>query len=241
MKSLSNINISGASLRFPLLDNYKHSMKRMVLNRVTGGRLLKQDNSSYVVGLENISLSFESGDRIALLGHNGAGKSTLLRLINGVYSPTVGTIHVEGTVSSLLDIGLGIDPDASGIENIFLRMTLDGIAREEIEEKIGEIIEFSGLGEYIYLPVKTYSSGMALRLAFSIVVSCSSSIILMDEWLSVGDQDFSKKATERLESVIEASDIFVFASHDLNLANSICNKFVYMESGKVIDIRSSML
>jgi lipopolysaccharide transport system ATP-binding protein len=183
--------------------------------------------------LTDITLDILSGDRIGIIGHNGAGKSTLLRLLSGIYEPTAGSITRTGTVASLVDISLGIDPESTGRENIFVRGKLLGLSKKEINTKINEIVEFSELGDYINLPVRTYSSGMLLRLAFSVSTSITADILIMDEWLSVGDEAFSDRASNRLKFLVDESEILVIASHTQSLIESTCNKVVWLDKGVV--------
>ena len=171
---------------------------------------------------------------MGLIGHNGSGKSTLLKLLGGIYRPTSGTVSRAGVVGSLLDISLGMSPDATGRENIFLRGALQGMSRSEIARLVPGIIEFSELGDFIELPMRTYSSGMLLRLAFSVATVLSPDILLMDEWLSVGDEAFQSKAEARLHEVVSRTSILVIASHSANLISGQCNRVLYLDHGRLI-------
>jgi len=186
--------------------------------------------------LDNISLKFFPGDKIALIGHNGSGKTTLLKAIAGIYSPTRGSIKVKGSITTMLDITIGLNNDSTGLENILISGLLMGLSNEKIEGLKDEIIDFSGLNDYIHLPLRTYSSGMSMRLAFSIASTISSDIILIDEWISVGDSEFSIKVRNRLNEMIMSSKVMVIASHDLDLCRKICNKFIHLENGKITGI-----
>ena len=180
-----------------------------------------------------MNFTLSEGDRLGLMGHNGSGKSTLLRVLAGVYEPTSGYLDVRGRIASLLDISVGMDPEASGIENIYLRGLLLGLGKEEIRQKIEEIVDFSELGDFIDLPVRTYSSGMSMRLAFSIATCVEADILLMDEWLSVGDADFVKKAEERLKSLVRKTPILVMASHSPEVIREVCTRVIRLEGGRV--------
>jgi lipopolysaccharide transport system ATP-binding protein len=186
-----------------------------------------------IEALKDIDLQIVAGDRIGIVGHNGSGKSTLLRLLSGVYEPSSGKIKRLGTVSSLVDISLGINGENTGRENIFLRGKLMGLTKKEIDQKIDEIIEFSELGDYINLPVRIYSSGMLLRLAFSVSTSITADILIMDEWLSVGDGAFAERSSQRLKNLVDESEILVVASHTRELLEETCNKIVWLEHGLI--------
>lgn len=204
------------------------------MQAATGG-LLARDASERVVAraLDGISFDFQEGDRIGLIGHNGSGKSTLLRLLAGIYEPTRGFLRVSGHVTSMLSITLGMDMDASGLENIFMRGHVMGIRQQQMKLLVDDIVEFSGLGDYIYLPMRTYSSGMVMRLAFSICTCVDADIILMDEWLSVGDADFAESSKKRLDKLVGNARIVVLASHDHGMIKDRCNKVIHLEHGRI--------
>lgn len=211
------------------------------MNVATGGKIASDSGKQVIIqSLTDINLSIKKGDRIGLIGHNGAGKSTLLRVLSGVYSPSSGKMDIQGKVVSLLDISVGLDGESTGFENIMLRGVLLGLSPKEIENKINDIAEFSELGNFLNMPIRTYSSGMVMRLAFSIITSFPADIILMDEWLSVGDTNFSQKAKKRLEEMVEQSSILIIASHDPNMINRLCNKVITLEHGTIKHIESSL-
>lgn len=223
------------SVEFPIYENSHRSLKKTVLNLTTGGRIGQDAGSHPIVrALDDLSFEFREGERIGLVGHNGSGKTTLLRVLSGVYAPVRGEIDIRGRVASLLDVSMGLDPDATGFENIYLRGIMDGLKPAEVKRKINEIADFSELGDYLDLPVRTYSSGMMLRLAFSISTSIEADILLMDEWLSVGDKDFSDKAAKRLDELVDKAAILVLASHNPQLIDGICNRKICLEHGKII-------
>lgn len=192
-----------------------------------------------VLALNDITLSLTSGDRLGVIGHNGAGKTTLLRLIAGVYEPVAGTIRCHGRVAGLYDLTLGMDMEATGLENIVIRGMLLGLSRDQINAKMNEIIAFTELGDYIRLPVKTYSSGMLLRLGFAISTATDADILLMDEWVSVGDQAFQKKAEQRLKDLVNRTRILVLTSHSLSLIEETCNLCLWLDRGQVRDFGSA--
>jgi lipopolysaccharide transport system ATP-binding protein len=186
-----------------------------------------------VRALSGVTFEFNEGERVGLVGHNGAGKSTMLRALSGVYAPSKGTVEISGNVGSLIDISLGINLEASGRENIFIRGALLGLTKSEVQNKFAEIVEFSELGDFIEMPVRTYSSGMHLRLAFAVSTIVRPEILLMDEWLSVGDENFKHKAEARLEELVSSTKILVIASHSRELITSTCNRVIWLEHGQV--------
>lgn len=229
------ISLKNVSVSFPIYGAGSASLKKTLAASVTGGRFGKETGVNVVQALHDITLELKSGDRLGLLGHNGAGKSTLLRTLAGVYEPSSGDFVRQGTVASLIDPSLGIEPDASGIENIMLRGLVMGMSRKQVEGLTAEICEFSGLGEYVNMPVRTYSTGMLMRLAFSISTSVQADILLMDEWLSVGDAEFTEKAEQRMKDVVSKSGILVLASHSPELIARECNRVIHLEHGRVVE------
>ena len=233
--SSSSIVARNISVEFPIYENSHRSLKKAVLNLTTGGRIGQDAGRHAIVkAIDDLSFSFNEGERVGLIGHNGSGKTTLLRTLSGVYAPVRGELKVQGKIASLLDVSMGLDPDATGFENIYLRGILDGLKPARIRSKIDEIADFSQLGDYLNLPVRTYSSGMMLRLAFAISTSVEADILIMDEWLSVGDAEFSIRAAERLESLVGKASLLVVASHDPSLVARVCNRKISMEHGKMI-------
>lgn len=230
------IKATNLSVEFPILENSHRSIKKALINVTAGGRVARDSKNHVTVkALDEISLSIVRGERIGLIGHNGSGKTTLLRILAGTYEPTKGEIDMSGRIACLLDVAMGIDREATGYENIYLRALMMGLRPSVIEGKIDEIADFSELGEYLDLPVRTYSSGMMLRLAFAISTSFDADVIIMDEWLSVGDADFNAKAQERLKSLINKASILIIATHDFNLLESICTRKIRLEHGKIAE------
>lgn len=221
---------------FSIYGTKSRSLKSTMLRAATGGALATDAADRVVVrALDNLSFDFNEGERIGLAGHNGSGKTTLLRLLAGIYEPTSGSISVRGRVTSMLSITLGMDPDATGYENIFLRGTLLGLRRREILRLVDDVCEFSELGEYIFMPMRTYSSGMTMRLMFAISTSVQADTILMDEWLSVGDQEFSEKAQKRLTHLVDRAELLVIATHSPEIVQNICTRVIHLEHGKMIE------
>jgi len=233
---MSYIKAADLIVEFPLFNNAHRSIKNAVLNASTGGRLAKHaGKATGVRALDGLNFEIKSGDRVGLVGHNGCGKTTLLRVLAGAYEPTQGALYLKGRVASLLDISLGMDQDATGYENIFLRGVMMGMSSFDIRKKTDEIATFTELGEYLDMPVRTYSSGMQLRLAFAVSTSVEADIIVMDEWLSVGDAGFVAKASERLHKLVDGASILVIASHTPDLINKICNRVFKMEYGRILE------
>lgn len=232
---MSFIELKAVCVDYPIFDAGSRSLKNHVLNIATGGNL-NEDNRGRVIvrALDNVTFTIKSGERVGLLGHNGAGKSTLLRLLNGVYAPTSGSVSMRGEVGALIDISLGIDPEVTGRENIFLRGGLLGLKKSEIKQQIDDIIAFSELGDFIDMPLRTYSTGMRMRLAFAISTAVCPQILLMDEWLSVGDENFKHKAESRLSTLVQESNILVIASHSREHIENTCNRAIWLEHGRIV-------
>ena len=231
---MASIQFNDVTVDFPIYNASGRSLKKRLMRVATGGQLGADEQGRVIVrALEGITFSFADGDRVGLLGHNGAGKSTLLRLLCGVYEPSAGTAKVAGEVGSLLDISLGIDAEATGRENIYLRAGLLGLKRRDVTRQIEEIIEFSELGDFVDMPVRTYSTGMHLRLAFAVSTVVRPEILLMDEWLSVGDEGFKHKAEARMTDLVQQTNILVIASHSRDLIMHTCNRVLWLEHGKL--------
>jgi len=233
---MAYIKASGIQVLFPIYGTSTRSLKKRLIHAATGGAIATDAGHRVVVkALDGVSFELREGDRVGLVGHNGSGKTTLLRVLAGAYEPVWGTVEVQGRVVSMLSITLGMDSEATGRENIFLRGAILGRRRREVEPLVDEIADFAGLGEYIDMPLRAYSSGMAMRLAFAISTSIPSDIVLMDEWLSVGDRDFAAQAEARLKQMLDASKILVLASHDAELIARNCTRIIRLEHGRVAE------
>jgi len=231
----SLIDLNGVELSYPIYSTRAKSLRNAIANLAVGGRLLKDGHDIiHVNALDSITFKLFDGDRLGLVGHNGAGKSTLLKVLAGVYEPDKGRIAVNGRISSMIDINLGLDLDLTGRENIITMGRMRGFNIKEILAKIPEIIEFSELGQFIDLPIKTYSAGMTTRLVFGVATSLEPDILLMDEWIGAGDAGFFQKAVDRLNSILRQSRIIVLASHNFGLIQEICNKLLVLEGGRQI-------
>lgn len=230
---MAHIIFEHVNIDFPIYNAKNRSLKNTVMQAATGGKVSFGAEGTVIRSLEDVSFEIHEGERVGLVGHNGAGKSTLLRALSNVYAPTAGRAEIVGDIGSLVDIGLGIDGEATGRENIYIRGALLGLERIDIEERFDEIVEFSELGEFINMPVRTYSSGMHLRLAFAVATIIRPEILLMDEWLSVGDAAFNEKAEQRLNDLVQASRILVIASHSRELIERTCNRVLWFEHGRL--------
>ena len=230
----ASVELVGVTVDFRVYSADTRSLKKDLLRRGTGGRIGRDAGSRLTVrALEDVNLSLRRGDRVGLVGANGAGKTTLLRVLAGIYQPIEGRVHCFGRVASLFDISLGLEPGATGYENILLRGLLLGFTPAEIRERTNEIASFTGLGTYLAMPVYTYSTGMMLRLAFAVSTCIDPEILLMDEWIGVGDAAFLEKAERRLEELVDQASILVFASQNHELLQRVCTKGVLLESGRV--------
>lgn len=193
----------------------------------------KANDAIVVRALDGVSLEIKDGERVALVGHNGSGKSTMLRVLAGIYKPSKGSVRIRGTVGALLDPAAGMDPDATGIENIYLRGRVLGLTDREIRTHLDDIVEFTELANFIALPMRTYSAGMFARLAFAVSTAISPDVLLIDEGIGAGDAHFMQKIQTRLQNMIDRSPILILASHDQGLVDRLCNRVVHFEHGRV--------
>jgi len=223
------IELDDAGLHFHVHCQRRASFKDFLLHGLSAGRSQKRT----VKALDHIDLCVEQGDRLGIVGHNGAGKSTLLRLLAGIYPPTAGTRRVTGRISSLFDISLGFEPEADGWDNIRFRSYLQGETPRSIEARMQSIAEFSELGEFLDMPVRHYSSGMLVRLAFSVATAIEPEILIVDEALSAGDCSFQAKARQRMKSLISNAQAVVLVSHDLDTLSELCNRILWLDHGQV--------
>src|SRR6202171_826649 len=228
------VTLDAVAVSFPVYQGGSRSLKKRVLFRGSAGRNGCESNQRIIVeSLRDVSLSLRTGDRLALIGANGAGKTTLLRVIAGIYEPAHGVVVTRGRISPMFDVNLGIDPELSGFDNIRTRALLLGIAPRAIEGHIPEIAEFTELGDYLDMPVRTYSSGMMLRLCFAVATCFEPGILLMDEWILAGDAHFMARAQLRIQGFVERASVLVLASHNLDLCSRWCTKALWLEQGQV--------
>jgi ABC-type polysaccharide/polyol phosphate transport system ATPase subunit len=232
--TMAMIDIQNVSVEFPVYNLSARSFKKRFIRMATGGAVVEDANAHVIVNaLKNITLTARDGDRIGLIGHNGSGKSTFLRLLSKIYEPTTGDIHIQGNISPLLDIMHGIEAEFTGYENIVARGTVLGLSRKQINDRIHDITEFSGLGDYLAMPIRTYSSGMRVRLAFAISTSIKPDILLIDEVFGAGDADFMTKARARMVDLLHQSSIVVMATHADELIREFCNKVLLLQGGHI--------
>lgn len=227
------IEVKECVLRYPLGSYNRGSIKSMMLSAFSNRRR-QAPTAQFVDALRGINLNIQHGERVALLGHNGSGKSTLLQAMAGVYPLASGTIRVSGRVGTLFGFGQGFEDEATGRENIYYRGMAMGYSRRLLAQYEQEIIQFCGLGDFIDLPVRTYSQGMFVRLAFAISTQFSPDVLLIDEVFGAGDATFRERAHNRMLSIVNNAGILVIATHDLNIVKTICTRVVWLEAGRVV-------
>jgi lipopolysaccharide transport system ATP-binding protein len=234
MPVMAHIEAERLSIEFPLYHLAARSLKKRLMARAA--IRLKEDASHRIVvaALRDLSFRIEPGERVALVGGNGAGKTTLLRTLAGIYEPVAGRLEVKGTIGSLIDPGAGMDGDATGRENIVLRGLFLGLAEAECARLAEEAGQFSGLGEFLDVPIRAYSAGMAVRLSFATATLMEPQILLMDEWFLAGDADFMARATERLEALVSGAEILVLATHNMDVVRQWCTRAIRLDGGRIV-------
>jgi ABC-type polysaccharide/polyol phosphate transport system ATPase subunit len=233
---MASVELNDVCIEFPIYDADR-SFRKSLLKRRTGGTLAQDQRTGRAVvrALDCVTFKLSDGDRLGLVGHNGAGKTTLLRTIAGVYEPARGSVSVAGKVSPMFSLTLGMDHDASGRRNIRACGMFLGMSKKEIAEKTPEIEEFTELGEYLALPVRTYSAGMQMRLAFAIATATDPGILLLDEGIGAGDARFAEKAKKRVDALIERSSLMVLATHANSAIQAMCNKAAHLCEGRIVE------
>lgn len=227
------IVVEDASVDFPIFDAKARSLKNTVLG-VVGGRIGPNQSKVVVIqALRGINLTLEHGARVGLVGHNGAGKSTLLRLLSGIYEPTGGSAVVQGRVAPVFDLGVGMDPEISGYDNIVIRGLFLGMTRKQMDDRVDDIAEFTELGDYLSMPLRTYSTGMRVRLALGVVTSIDPEILLLDEGIGAVDADFLTKARGRLRDLVDRAGLLVFASHSDEFLRQLCDTAIWLDHGQI--------
>jgi ABC-2 type transport system ATP-binding protein len=228
------IILDDVSIDIPIYDVSRASLRKALIGRTIGGRFAQSGSHVTVNALKNITFEAHDGDRIALVGDNGSGKSTLLRVASKVYPPTSGRITIVGNISPLFDATLGMSMDATGLENIQIAGTIWGMTRAQIRNSVDDIADFTELGDYLKVPVRTYSNGMMLRLAFAIATARHPEILLIDEIIGVGDAAFFGKAFTRLHNLAQRSRILMIAGHQDGLLRLLCDKAIWLNRGNLV-------
>ncbi|AXB45861.1 ABC transporter ATP-binding protein [Amycolatopsis albispora] len=227
-----SIDVRNAYVDFPIFDAKTRSLKKKVIGKV-GGKIGTGSRIPIIEALRDVTISLKEGDRVGLVGHNGAGKSTLLRLLSGIYEPTRGSARVVGKVAPVFDLGVGMDPEISGLENIMIRGLFLGMTRKEMEKRVDDITEFTELGDFLQMPLRTYSTGMRVRLALGIVTSIDPEILILDEGIGAVDAAFMAKARDRLKDLVRRSGLLVFANHSDEFLAEFCDSAIWMDEGEV--------
>ena len=234
------IKLTNVDLDYYVYSLRSQSLRSAVFNLAVGGRMYKAAGDVAAVrALAEINLEINEGDRIALVGHNGSGKTTLLKVIAGIYHPTRGELSIDGDITSMIAIGAGMDPEATGLRNIHKLGMMRRLSRKVIDSRIDAIAEFSGLGDFLHLPVRTYSAGMQARLMFAVATEFDADILVLDEWLSAGDAAFVQKAGERMQRMVEEAKIVVLATHDEDLVQRVCNRVCELSGGRIAFLGST--
>lgn len=239
---MAKISLKNISLEYPIYSSGPRMFTKKLLSLASAGVISSNEKYNFVKGLDSIDLELKSGDRLGIIGGNGAGKTTLLKTIAGIYCPTAGERKVIGQITTLISIGFGMDEESSGYENIILGGLALGFTKRNMEEKFADIEEFTELGNFLSMPIKTYSAGMRLRLAFAIATCIEPEILLIDEGIGAGDAEFYEKAKKRVQKFIKRASILILASHSDDLIKQFCNKAIYMGHGKILysgDIKSA--
>lgn len=228
---MSNITVKNLTIKFRIYHDRSPSLKETFANLF---KRKSRASFSEFLALNDISFEIKAGDRVGIVGHNGAGKSTLLKTLCRVYESNEGSVTVEGRLAPLLEIGAGFHPEFTGRENIYLNGSILGISKRTLSEIEAEVINFAGVEEFIDTPVKYYSTGMYMRLAFSLATAIHPDILLLDEVFAGGDADFMSKARERMLALVNKANIMVMVSHDLSIIKTLCNRVIWVDHGKLV-------
>ena len=231
---MPHILAEAVSIEFPLYHIGARSLKKRIL--ANSPLRLRQDEASRIVvaALRDLDFHIKAGERVALVGHNGAGKTTLLRTLAGVYEPVAGRLEVAGTIGALIDPSAGMDPNATGRENIILRGLFRGLDEAESGSLAEEVGAFSGLAEFLDVPVRTYSAGMSVRLSFAMATVMDPEVLLMDEWFMAGDADFLDRARAKLEGLVTKAEVLVLATHDMSIVRQWCTRAIKLDAGRIV-------
>lgn len=227
------IDLNNVSLHYDLHHDRTDNLKEAFVNFFTKRSYVKNKKET-LIALNHVSLRINHGERLGIVGFNGAGKSSLLKVISGIYKPTNGQLTVQGHIQPLIEIGAGFDPEFTGRENIYLNGYMLGFTKKQVKEKENEIISFSELEDFIDTPIKYYSSGMVVRLAFTIATMIEPEILVFDEMLSAGDAAFISKAQERMKRLLDKAKLMVLVSHDLEMIKTMCTRAILINKGVII-------
>ena len=239
---MAHLIFDNVTIKYPVYNGAAKSLQKALLNVGTGGLLSRVPGEVFTVtALDSVSFELHDGDSVGLIGHNGAGKTTLLRAMAGIYTPTSGSITSAGKISTIIELGAGLDSELTGYENIYRLGSLLGIPKILLEKMMPSIEDFTELGNFLEAPVRTYSSGMLMRLMFAVSTSNQPEILLVDEMFGTGDKNFQEKAKARMESLISAAKIFVFASHSEELINKFCNRIFELKHGAVTEVNRTVI
>ncbi len=229
----ASITVENLSIDFPIYHANARSLKKTVLAAASGRFAEDRQHRVVVQALRDVSFRLHPGDRLAIVGGNGAGKTTLLRVLAGIYEPVLGHVHVNGVLGSLLDASLGMNMDLTGRENIILRGLYNGMSKSAVDAMAEDVASFAELGEFLELPVRFYSSGMTIRLAFGMATAMKPQVLLMDEWFLAGDAAFMSKATARLESLVHGAEILVLSTHSDSVVTAWATRVIWLDQGRV--------
>lgn len=230
------VRLNDVNFTFPIYGITNRSLKVTLMEQLAGGQISANSGGVAINALRDLNFNLEPGDRLGLIGHNGSGKTTLLRLLAGLAKPSSGKIDIDGRVIPLIDKGLGIHPELTGAQNIELPLRLLGATTQEVRAAELDIPEWTGLGQFIDLPVRTYSEGMRARLLFAICTAIPCDILILDEWLGAGDMSFTERAEQRLRTFIEQTQILVLATHSIDLLRRFCNRLILLDKGQITAI-----
>ena len=233
MSNLPLIDLKNVDLEYELHYDRSSSLKEWLIDRVKGRKYV-DERKAFLTAMNNISLQVHQGERLGIIGHNGAGKSTMLKVISGILKPSRGSITTRGTIQPLIEVGAGFNPEFSGRENIYLNGYMMGFSEKQIREKEQQIIDFADLKEFIDVPIKYYSTGMAVRLAFTVATAIEPELLIFDEMLGAGDAAFVSKAKKRMNELVEKAKLVILVSHDLGLIRSFCKRVIVIDHGKMI-------
>lgn len=232
MSSNHVIEVKGVSKYYPVFGSPFERLKQVLFSSFNNKELSYSDKD--FCALNNLNFDIKKGEVVAVLGRNGSGKSTLLQTICGTLTPSRGSVKVYGRIAALLELGAGFNPEFTGRENIYLNASILGLTRKEVDRKIGDIIDFSEISAHIDQPVKHYSSGMFVRLAFSVAINVNPDILIIDEALSVGDAKFQAKCIKKIQSIMESGTTILFVSHDITSVRTLCKRAIWIDKGNVI-------